>query len=84
MQNEKTEAETKQLEVNTILTASAQLGDEATLDALCDVFDLDPKDIKAKLEKAAQGTPEAAQAMLAGVVTDEQATEGSPAIPVGR
>lgn len=82
VQNDYTRAQTKQLEVNTVLNAAAQIGDEATLSALCAVLDLDPEEIKAQLDEAAQDAPEAAQATLAQVVTDdEQEAEASPTVP---
>lgn len=78
--NEKTRAETVQLQVNTILNVAANIGDEAVLAALCDVLDLDLDEIKGQLEKAAQETPEAAEGLLNQVVTDdEQEAEASTA-----
>lgn len=75
-------AQTKQLEVNTLLNAAAQIGDEAVLKALCDLFELDVDEVKAQLEEAAQDTPEAAQGLLDQVVTDdEQQAKASPAVP---
>lgn len=82
-QNEKTEAETQQIRVNTILNVAAQVGDEQTLKALCDVMDWDYDELKGQVEKlkAEQDTANA-QATLEGVVTDEQTAEaGSGAIP---
>lgn len=84
VQNDYARAQTKQLEVNTLLNAAAQIGDEAVLKALCDLFELDVDEIKAQLEEAAQETPEAAQNALDQVVTDdEQQAEASTAGAAG-
>jgi SPP1 family phage portal protein len=81
--NAKTEAETEQIKVNTILNVAANIGDEAALQAICDILDMDFDDLKDQLDKMneAQNTLNA-QATLEGVVTDEQTAEaGSTAIP---
>lgn len=49
--NEKTKAEIKQLEVNTILNVAANVGDEQTLKAICDVMDWDFEELKDQIEK---------------------------------
>lgn len=51
IQNKKTEAETKQIEVNTILNLAATLDDETVIRSICDVMDLDYEEIKGKLPK---------------------------------
>jgi hypothetical protein len=51
IQNAKIEAETKQLEVNTILNIAANVGDEQTLKALCDVMDWDFDELQGEIEK---------------------------------
>ena len=80
VQNDYTRAQTKQLEVNTLLNAAASIGEEAVLKALCDLLDLDLDEIKAQLEEAAQESPEAAQSLLDQVVVDdEQEAEASAA-----
>ena len=82
-QNAKTEAETEQIRVNTILNVAANIGDEAALQAICDILDMDFDDLKGQLEKLnePQNTLNA-QATLEGVVTDERTAEaGSTAIP---
>ena len=79
--NDKTRAETKQMEVNTILNAAANIGDEAALAALCDILELDLEEVQGQIEKAAQEAPEAAQGLLDQVVTvDEQEAETGPAV----
>ena len=49
--NRKTEAETKQLEVNTILNVAANIGDEQTLKAICEVMDWDFNELQDQIEK---------------------------------
>lgn len=49
--NDKTRAEIKQIEVNTILNVAAQIGDEETLKMICDQLDLDFDSLKDQLEK---------------------------------
>ena len=83
VQNAKTEAETEQIKVNTILNVAANIGDEAALQAICDILDMDFDELQGQLEKLnePQNTLNA-QATLEGVVTDEQTAEaGSTAIP---
>lgn len=76
--NDKIKAETKQIEVNTILNVAANIGDEETLKAICEVLDLEFEELKDQVEKMQeeQGAA-AARATLEGVVTDEPATEDS-------
>jgi SPP1 family phage portal protein len=50
-QNEKTKAETKQIVMNYLLSASAYIGDEDTLKQICDILDLDFEEVQAKLPK---------------------------------
>lgn len=82
--NDLVKAQIRQAEVNTILNIAAQIGNEETLKAICDVMDLDYEEIKGKAPKPLD--PEAelmgAMATLEGVVTNEQTAEaGSEAIP---
>lgn len=78
--NEKVKAETKQIEVNTILNVAANIGDEATLKEICEVLDLDFEELKGQVEKMQEEQNTAdAKAMLEGVVTDEPQTEDSSA-----
>lgn len=76
VQNAKTEAETEQIRINSILNVATVIGDEETLKAICDILDLDFEDLKGELEKInePQNTLDA-QATLEGVVTDESAAE---------
>lgn len=82
-QNAYVEAQTEQMRINSILNAAAVIGDEETLKAICDIFDLDFEELQAQLEKANEAqNAKNAQAMLEGVITDEQAAEiSATAIP---
>ena len=83
VQNAKTEAETEQIRLNSILNVATVIGDEETLKAICDILDLDFEDLKGELEKInePQNTLNA-QTTLEGVVTDEPPAEtGSTTIP---
>ena len=70
--NEKVKAETKQIEVNTILNVAANVGDEQTLKAICEQMDWDFEELKDQIEnmKEEQKTTDA-QIALEGVVVDE-------------
>lgn len=76
IQNKKTEAETQQIRINTILNIAANVGDEQTLKAICDEMDWNFEELQGQLEamKEEQNTTDA-KSMLEGVVTDEQAPE---------
>ena len=75
VQNAKTEAETKQIEINNILNAATVIGDEETLKGICAVLDLDYDELKGQLDEKneAQNTM-AAQQVLGNVVTDDEQT----------
>lgn len=51
IQNEKIKAETKQIEVNTILNVAVNVGDDQTLKAICDVMEWDFEEIKSQIAK---------------------------------
>lgn len=72
--NRKTEAEIRQLEVNTILNVALNVGDEQTLKAICEVMDWDFEAIEEQLAKAEADadTPANARAALERVVIDEE------------
>lgn len=78
-----TEAQTEQVQINTILNVAAVIGDEEALKAICAVLDLDFDTLKGQLERLQEEQNAAnAQAMLEGVVTDEQSAEaGTAEIP---
>lgn len=82
VQNAFVEAQTEQMRITSILNAAAVIGDEETLKAICGVLDLDFGELQSQLNEMneAQNTANA-QAMLEGVMTDEQTAEtGSTAI----
>lgn len=70
------EANTEQVKINTILNIATNVGDEKTLEAICDVMDWDYDELKNQVDRLneVQNTLNA-QAVLKGVVTDEQAAE---------
>lgn len=76
VQNAKTEAETQQIKINTILNVAANVGDEQALKAICEEMDWDFDELKDELDKLneEQNTADARK-VLEGVVTDEQTTE---------
>ena len=83
IQNELLKAQIEQTKINSILNVAAQIGDDEALKAICDVLDLDYKEIKNSIEPV--DDPESdisgAMRMLEGVMTDEQQAEtGSTAI----
>lgn len=82
IQNAKTEAETQQIRINTILNIAANVGDEQTLRAICDEMEWDFDELQGQIEKMKEEQNTAnAQNVLDGVVTDEQTSEaGSAAI----
>jgi SPP1 family phage portal protein len=72
IENEKAKAETKQIEVNTILNVAANIGDEQTLKALCEVMEFDYEELQGEVEKLKEEQNTAtARATLEGVVTVE-------------
>ena len=76
IQNEKIKAETQQIQVNTILNVAANVGDDQTLKAICEVMDWDYKELQGEVEKLKEEQNTAdARAMLEGVVTNEFQTE---------
>jgi hypothetical protein len=81
--NAKTEAETQQIKVNTILNVAANVGDEQTLKAICEELDWDFDEVQEQVEKLNEDRNTLdAMNTLEGVVTNEQTAEaGSTAIP---
>ena len=74
-QIEKTEAETKQIKINTILDMAARIDDESVLRMLCDVMDLDFEDIKGRVEKNPALDLNSASETLAGAKADGELNE---------
>lgn len=83
LQNEKTRAETQQIQLNNILNIAASVGDEQTLKALCDVMEWDYEEIKGQVEKmqGEQNTTTAARSALEGVAVDDEDDEAAAAAP---
>ena len=71
------EAQTRQAEVNTIMSLAQMLDDETVVQLICEQLDIDYQDIKDKLPKNEEADTAAAQNALNEVTTDEQGTEGS-------
>ena len=70
--NDKTKAETKQIDINTILSVAAYIGDEDTLKSICDTLDLDFDEIQKKMKDETNIDVNAAQSTLnAAPVIDE-------------
>lgn len=72
---EKTKAETKQIEINTLLNIAMKLDDETLMSAICDILELDYEEIKDRLPSEPQTDLNAASEALANV----QITEGGGA-----
>lgn len=68
--NEKTKAETQQVQINTILNVASQLDDETVIKAICDILDIDYESIKDKLPETSDGQIEGAQRVLDGVTPE--------------
>ena len=80
VQNAKTEAETEQIRLNSILNVATVIGDDETLKGICGILDLNYDELKGQLEKLNEEQNLAnAQTTLEGVVTDEQTAETDPA-----
>lgn len=80
IQNQKTEAETQQIRINTILNVAVNVGDDQTLKAICDVMDWDFEEIKGQVEQmqAEQEQAAAKAALENAVVEDAEKTEEEP------
>ena len=74
----KTEAETQQLQINTILYAAAKLDDETIIRKLCEVLDLDYEVIKDRIPAEPTNLNEASEVLM-----DESVSETSGAEAAG-
>lgn len=72
-----TNAQEQQTRTTTILNVSSQLGQELTMQLLCEVLDLDYDDIKDKLPQPEEDPTAQAQAALSAVVPEDE-PEGVP------
>lgn len=74
--NDKVKAEIKQIEVNTILSVAATVGDEQTLKLLCESLDIDFDEIKGQLEELQAGqNTQTAKDTLDAVIPDDATEE---------
>lgn len=78
-QIEKTEAETEQIKLNTILNAAARLDNDTVLQAICDLFDFDFEEVKAAVEQNPVVDLNSASEALA----NQQIDESPPQQPEG-
>lgn len=71
--NAKTEAETRQVEITTILDIALNVGDEQTLKAICDVMEWDYDELKGEVERRKEEqSAEEAKTTLEGVEPEEK------------
>ena len=68
---EKTDAERKQVEINTLLNIAARLDNETLMQLICDILDIDYEEIKDKLPKPEDGDPYQAQTALDAIQTED-------------
>lgn len=84
IQNAKVEAETRQIEVNTVLNVAVQIGDEKALQAICDIMEWDFDDLKGELAKRQEEQNTAnAKALLDDVVTEDEGDAAQPVFAPG-
>ncbi|MCC8150714.1 MAG: phage portal protein, partial [Lachnospiraceae bacterium] len=86
IQNEKKEAERKQVEINTLLGLTSALDEETILRQICEVLDVDYEGIKERLPEDQEGELINAQQNLNNIAlngeeggNDDEGTEGSAA-----
>lgn len=79
-QIELTEAQTRQAEINTLMSLANALDDETIMQLICDELEIDYEEIKGKLPKDEEADVLEAENVLNEVVTDEQARAGNTAI----
>lgn len=76
---EKTDAERKQVEINTLLNLATRLDDETLMQLICEQLDIDYDDIKDKLPKPdPNADPNKVQTVLDAIQTDDE-----PVVPDG-
>ena len=66
---EKTDAETQQIRLNSILNVAQALDDETVLQAICDILELDFEDVQKKVQE--QDETEQAEQMLKSMTPDD-------------
>ena len=62
--NDKTIAETRQIEINTIMNAASVLDDDSVLQMVCEQFDIDVEEVKSAIRKQQEGSVGYAREML--------------------
>lgn len=82
-QIELTEAQRRQVEINTLLSLASQLDNETLMQLICEQLDIDYEDIKGKLpdQDEAQNALTGAQDILNGVLANDGTAEGNIASP---
>lgn len=68
----KIEADTKQIQINTILNAAVQIGEEEVLKAICDVLEIDLDEVKSALKKQEESGILGAKNALGGVIPEDE------------
>jgi len=75
-QIEKIDAEKQQIQINTLMVAANALDDETVLKAVCEILDVDYDEVKARIDKQAEQTPESqvqtVQTTLEGLTPDDE------------
>ena len=74
------EAQTRQAEINTLMSLANTLDDETIMQLICDELEIDYEEIKGKLPKDEEADVLDAENILNEVVTDERARAGDTAI----
>ena len=72
---EKTDAETQQIKVNTILNVAPVLDTESIIQALCEILELDFDDVQTKIQE--QEETEQAEQILNTIVPDDSGGDGN-------
>ena len=79
--NEKVKAETQGIVLNNILNVAAQIGDEKTLQLICECLDIDYEDVKDRLQKMKEEPNTANAKALLNAVQTETETETTETTP---
>lgn len=74
---EKTEAETQQIKLTTILNAAARLDNDTVLQAICELFEFDFEDVKALVEQNPVVDLNSASEALVDVPVDDSGGDGN-------
>lgn len=75
---ELTDAQRRQVEVNTLLGLANTLDDETIIQRICETMEIDYEEIKGKLPKPEEDPTATAKAALSAVVPEEDEPEGVP------